>query len=216
VVLFSLIRKAGPPKGGSHVLALAALVITAACTSGPPPPEEADPVQRTLDKRAAKEQYMREDPESPVPPEKRDILLPLRYYPPDPSYIVPAALNVSPDRPVFEMPTSIGTIRRMERVGNLEFQLQGQKMTLGAFVEAGTRQIQSLFVPFADATTGKETYPAGRYLDIEPTASGLYTIDFNDAYNPSCAYSEKYECPFPPPSNRLSMAIPVGEKKPGV
>jgi uncharacterized protein (DUF1684 family) len=214
-VVFSSFRHGGPLQGGLYVLALAALVLTAACTSGPPPPEE-DPLQRILDKRAAKEQYMREDPESPVPPEKRDVLLPLRYYPPDTSYIVPAALNVSPDRPVFEMPTSIGTIRKMERVGNLEFQLQGHTLTLGAFVEAGTRQIQSLFVPFADATTGKETYPAGRYLDIEPTASGLYTIDFNDAYNPSCAYSEKYECPFPPPSNRLSIAIPVGEKKPGV
>jgi uncharacterized protein len=216
VVLLSLCRCFGAPKGARHVIAIAALIITAACTSGPPPPDEADPLKRILDKRAAKEQYMREDPESPVPPEKRSILLPLRYYPPDPTYIVPAALNVSPDRPVFEMPTSIGTIRRMERVGNLEFQLQGQKMTLGAFVEAGTRQIQSLFVPFVDATTGKETYPAGRYLDIEPTASGLYTIDFNEAYNPSCAYSEKYECPFPPPSNRLSVAIRVGEKKPGV
>ena len=58
-------------------------------------------------------------------------------------------------------------------------------------------------MPFADLTTGKDTYPAGRYLDIHPTSTGFYTIDFNMAYNPTCAYNETYDCPFPPPSNRL-------------
>jgi hypothetical protein len=75
-------------------------------------------------------------------------------------------------------------------------------------------QARALFVPFADLTTKNETYSAGRYLDIEPTATGLYTIDFNYAYNPTCAYNKSYECPYPPPSNRLKVPIRAGEKAP--
>ena len=101
------------------------------------------------------------------------------------------------------------------RIGTLEFTLQGKPYTLGAFVEDGTEQIQNLFVPFADMTTGTETYSAGRYLDLQPTATGYYTIDFNRAYNPYCAYNSTYECPFPPLSNRLKLPIRAGEKAPG-
>ncbi len=143
-------------------------------------------------------------------------MLPLRYYEIDPSFNVPAALRLSEDRPVFEMPTSTGTLRRMERVGVLEFRLNGQSMTLAAFVEEGTRRIETLFVPFADQTTGSETYSAGRYLDLHPTPTGIYAIDFNKAYNPYCAYNDTYECPFPPPSNRLKLAVRAGEKAPGI
>jgi uncharacterized protein (DUF1684 family) len=71
-------------------------------------------------------------------------------------------------------------------------------------------------VPFADLTTKKETYAAGRYLDIEPTPTGIYTIDFNYAYNPTCAYNNAYSCPYPPPSNRLQVAVRAGEKAPGL
>ena len=161
---------------------------------------------------------MADDKESPMfglPADKKATLLPLKYYPVDPAFAVPAALRLRDDRPVFQMPTSTGTVRRMQLVGTLEFTLSGQPMTLGAFVEEGTREISSLFVPFADVTTGTETYPAGRYLDLHPTATGYYTIDFNRAYNPSCAYNSTYECPYPPPSNRLKVAIHAGEKVPG-
>jgi uncharacterized protein (DUF1684 family) len=102
----------------------------------------------------------------------------------------------------------------MELVGTLDFTLQGEKHSLGAFVPAG-EQITSLFIPFADLTTGMETYAAGRYLDIDPTTTGYYMIDFNRAYNPYCAYNASYECPYPPSSNRMKVAIRVGEKAPG-
>ena len=112
------------------------------------------------------------------------------------------------------MPTSTGTLRKMQRVGQLQFTLQGQPMTLDAFVEDGTQQITSLFVPFADLTTGTETYSAGRYLDLKPTSTGFYVIDFNRAYNPTCAYNPTWECPYPPASNRLKIAVHAGEKAP--
>lgn len=201
-----------------------AVVFATACSSGPGAPQTA--TSDVASWRSIRDQVFSETAEcgsptatedcSPVPQARRAKLLPLRYYEIDPSYNVPAALRLSEDRPVFEMPTSTGTLRRMERVGVLEFNLNGQPMTLAAFVEEGTRRIETLFVPFADQTTGKETYSAGRYLDLHPTPTGIYAIDFNKAYNPYCAYNDTYECPFPPPSNRLKLEVRAGEKAPGI
>jgi hypothetical protein len=192
---------------------LAALV---ACSSGPSAPDNSEYVEQVTGARTFKDQFFRESPESPVPADKRATVLPLRYFPIDPNYSVPAVLRLADERPAFEMPTSTGALRRMQLVGVLEFTLLGEKRSLGAFVPDGTAQITSLFVPFADETTGSDTYSAGRYLDIDPTTTGYYMIDFNNAYNPYCAYNASFECPFPPPSNRLKVAVQAGEKVPGV
>jgi len=188
------------------------LLAAAACTSGPPAPDASTFIDELTQYRTARETSLREDPDA-IPPDKRSTLLPLRYYAPDEKYSVPAALRLSSERPIVEVPTSTGTIRRMQLVGTLEFRLDGQPMSLGALAPAG-EAIQSLFVPFTDLTSGAETYKAGRYLDLHPTSTGVYIIDFNRAYNPTCAYNESYECPYPPPSNRLQVAILAGEKLP--
>jgi uncharacterized protein (DUF1684 family) len=194
---------------------LIACALLAACTSGPSAPEDdsASYVKTIEDARAEKDRVLAADPET-IPPGKRPIFLPLKYYPVDPAFKVPASLKLSNDRPVSDMPTSTGTNRKMQRVGVLEFTLEGKQMSLESFVEAGTQQITSLFVPFADLTTGTDTYAAGRYLDLKPTATGFYVIDFNRAYNPTCAYNPTWECPYPPPANRLKVAIHAGEKAP--
>ena len=199
-------------------LRLAALAFSlaslAACSSGPSAPDGSEYLEQLTDARTFKNQDFLESPDSPVPSDRRDALLPLPYYMIDPSYSVPAVLSLSDDRPVFEMPTSSGALRRMQLVGVLEFTLLGEPRSLGAFIPDGTQQIISLFVPFADLTTGGDTYDAGRYLDIDPTTTGYYTIDFNRAYNPFCAYNDTYECPFPPPTNRLDAAVRAGERSP--
>ena len=198
------------------LVALLAVTAGVACSSNPSVPDDDAATIREIEAhRTEKDRFMREDASSPIPANKKSVLLPLRYYPPDPSFSVPAVLNLSTGtRPVMEVPTSTGAPRRVELVGTLQFTLHGQKLALSAFVDEGTRQINQLFVPFADTTSGEETYPAGRYLDLEPTATGIYTIDFNRAYNPYCAYNNSYECPLPPPSNRLKVAITAGEKLP--
>jgi len=195
-----------------YVLIGLGVVALAGCTSGPAPGDDSAYIKEVGETRADKDMQFREDPGSPIPAEKRAVLLPLKYYPVDPAYIVPASLKLSDNRPVYEIPTSTGAIRRMQLVGSLQFSLQGQAMSLGAFVEEGTREISSLFVPFADMTTGADTYAAGRYLDLHPTSTGYYNIDFNKAYNPYCAYNSSYECPYPPPSNRLKVPIRAGER----
>ena len=66
-------------------------------------------------------------------------------------------------------------------------------------------------MPFSDLTSGTDTYPAGRYLDLDRTATGVYALDFNRAYNPYCYYNAAYECPFPPAENRLGIPVRAGE-----
>jgi uncharacterized protein (DUF1684 family) len=191
---------------------MAVAMLAAACSSGPSAPDERSYIERIEAGRAETERMFRESADSPIPAGKHGDLLPLSYFPIDASYATPAVLKLSEDRPVFEMPTSTGKMRKMERVGVLEFTLGGKPRSLGAFVEAGTRRVTRLFVPFSDLTSGTETYAAGRYLDLDPTSTGLYEIDFNRAYNPYCAYNDSYDCPYPPPSNRLKIPIRAGER----
>ena len=191
---------------------IALALFAASCTSAPPPESGSYSVTELLTARAAKDEQFRTASDSPVPPGRRVELLPLAYFPPDPSYSVPAML-VPPagDQPLVEMPTSTGDRRKMRRVGTLEFSLKGHPLKLGAYVEEGDTT-DRLFVPFTDLTTGSETYPGGRYLDLTRTATGIYVIDFNRAYEPYCAYDPKYDCPYPPPDNRLPIPIRAGER----
>ncbi|MEY4092944.1 MAG: hypothetical protein RLZZ53_143 [Acidobacteriota bacterium] len=162
--------------------------------------------------RAAKDESFKNDPDSPIPADKKAMLLPLAYFPIDELYAVPATLVPSADRARIQVPTSIGKIRDLEVVGSLKFTVKGQPMTLTAFMEITEPRSNRLFVPFADLTSGTETYPAGRYMELDPTPTGIYLIDFNIAYHPYCYYSPEYDCPFPPKENRLAVPIRAGEK----
>jgi uncharacterized protein (DUF1684 family) len=162
--------------------------------------------------RASKDAAFRSAPNDPVPPHLMDKLLPLAYFPPDLEFVVPASLAIAEERIVIDMPTSTGELRKEERVGVLEFTLKGQPLSLGAFIEAGSKDVSRLFVPFTDLTSGVETYPAGRYMDLERTATGVYNLDFNTAYNPYCYYNPKFDCPYPPKENRLPLPVRAGEK----
>jgi len=149
----------------------------------------------------------------PVPDNRKSEFLPLAYFAIDPAYSVPAALTPITDDTVVEMPTSTGTQRKMRRAGTLEFMLKGQPLKLTAFIEVGAPSMDRLFVPFSDMTTGTETYSAGRYLDLDRSKSGVYVVDFNRAYHPYCYYNPTWECPYPPPENRLKIPVRAGEKR---
>lgn len=184
---------------------LAVVLLFAACASEPE-----DYVGRIAAEREQKDQMFREDTrESPVKPEDRDKFLPLAYFPIDESYAVPAELEPAAERVTINMPTSTGTLRPVQLVGTLKFNLKGQPLKLTAFMEQGSR---SLFVPFSDLTSGTETYQAGRYMNLEPSPSGIYIVDFNVAYNPYCYYNPAYECPLPPAQNRLAVPVRAGER----
>jgi uncharacterized protein (DUF1684 family) len=200
---------------GILLIVLTACVALNGCNAGNPPPAEnaGDYASQIQVARAATDEAFRNQPNQPVPPDKMDEFLPLKYFPPDPEYVVPASLNPSKERVVVEMPTSAGKIRQQQRVGVLEFTLKGKPLTLGAFVEAGA-DVNRLFVPFSDMTSGTETYSAGRYLELDKTPTGLYTIDFNKAYNPYCYYNADFDCPYPPRESRLPLPIRAGQRLP--
>ncbi len=164
--------------------------------------------------RADKDEMLRTSPDSPVPADKRAQILPLAYFPPDESYVAPASLTpLGPaEQQTVQMPTSTGATRAMRRVGTLRFMLKGRPLKLTAFVEADQADTDRLFVPFTDATTGTETYHAGRYLELERSPTGIYQVDFNRAFNPYCAYNPTYDCPFPPAENKLTIPIRAGER----
>ena len=193
-----------------EVVSLATLALS--CSA--PPPDDVAYLATILARRAEKDRVFREGPDSPVPLERRATMLPLTYYPPELDYRVPAELQVAEDQPVFEIPTSTGKIRSMQQVGVLEFTLKGQPLTLSALIETENPSLDRLFVPFADTTNDTETYQAGRYLDLDRTMTGIYDLDFNYAYHPYCYFDEQYDCPFPPPENRLAAAVRAGERLP--
>lgn len=162
--------------------------------------------------RKEKDSYFGSDPDSPIPSEERSMFKGLKYFPASLDYRVKARLTKSGKPEVITMTTSKGTIRPYLTYGVFNFQLQGKALELHAYKAADDPHDHSLFVPFTDETSGKESYGAGRYLDIEENRSADYVLDFNMAYNPYCAYNENYVCPFPGRENRLPVAVRAGEK----
>ena len=190
-------------------LAFVLLCLTAACTLRP---AEEDYPAKIAAIRAAKDESFKSDPDSPVPADKKASMLPLAYFPIDELYAVPATLEPTAERTRLEVPTSTGKVRQIERIGTLKFSIKGQSLRLTAFHDLESREVRRLFVPFSDLTSGTETYPAGRYMELDPTPTGIYVVDFNIAYHPYCYYSPEFDCPYPPKENRLEVPIRAGER----
>ena len=207
-------RRSLPALPALPALIAAALCLAAVACSAPPP-DDGDYNTRLTKARAAKDAQFAApccSDGNPVPDNRKAELLPLSYFPLDESYNVPALLTPSTDRTVFQMQTSTGQPRAERRAGTLAFTLHGEPMKLTAYVEADAPNMDRLFLPFMDATTGKETYSAGRFLDLDRTPTGIYQLDFNRAYTPYCYYNPTYECPYPPAENRLKIRIEAGER----
>jgi uncharacterized protein len=165
--------------------------------------------------RREKDHFFKEHPQSPIPWALRERFTGLAYFPPDPKYRLKVKLHRYPKPERVVMATSKGVPRDMLKWGDFEFTIDGQTRRLQAYKSIptpGEYQEESLFVPFRDATSGKESYPAARYLDLPLSPTDEYLLDFNLAYNPYCAYSDDYVCPFPPPENWLDIRIEAGEK----
>lgn len=138
----------------------------------------------------------------------------LNYFAPDLKYRIVADLVPVQNKNVVVLPTSDGKEKRYQEYSFAEFTLDGVfcKLLILEIIDQGPFR-GTLFLAFADETSANETYGAGRYLDIKkvPGASNV-TLDFNRAYNPYCAYSDIFSCPFPPKENILKVAIKAGER----
>jgi len=160
--------------------------------------------------REMKNEFMARHPESPfvsghVP------FHDLRYFPIDPKFRVRARLNRRPAPEEAYLRTNRDNQAVMRYLGDVEFTLGGKDLRLRVF-HAGEGVGTSVFAPFRDVTSGTESYGPGRYLTLELTESDEYDLDFNRAFNPYCAYTDEYECGFPPAENDLPVAIRAGEK----
>jgi uncharacterized protein (DUF1684 family) len=199
-------------RGVAIVSLSTAIVLTLACSGRETqrPGGADDPV---VAERREKDAAFRSSPGSPIPERDRGRFYGLKYYPPDPSLRFHVKLNRYPAPQTLRLGTNTGEVRSALRYGYFEFQIGGRICRLQVYrmedsPDAGGPR---LFIPFRDATSGKETYASGRYIDLRENTTGMYELDFNRAYNPSCAYSEGFSCPVPPPENTLEVAVRAGE-----
>jgi uncharacterized protein (DUF1684 family) len=162
--------------------------------------------------RKEKESFMKDSEESPFK-NSTEPLASLKYFKPDIKYRITADLEPVQNKKMIVLPTSDGKEKRYLEYAYASFKLDGieSKLLILEVMDSGPYK-GTLFLAFADETSARETYGAGRYLDLKkvPGASNI-TLDFNKAYNPYCAYSEKFSCPFPPKENVLKVAIKAGE-----
>ena len=187
--------------------------------------------------RSTREGLYRDHPSSPVPIERRSAFR-ASYFEHDPSLRFdrrgrrrlgePDPAAASPTTPVIdfgavpsiamELPVSAGGTMSFSRVGHVEIPFAAGPRRLGVFWMAG--YAGGLFIPFRDATNGIETYAAGRYLVDSAKSADLggdpmrntLVLDFNFAYQPSCAFDPKWACPLAPPENHLDLPIRAGER----
>jgi uncharacterized protein (DUF1684 family) len=132
-------------------------------------------------------------------------------FPYDPAWRVRATLDLHPAPQTLDVPTAIGTVEPQPSPGVLRFVRDGQPLALHP---VGALEDEALFVIFSDATSGAETYGAGRFLSAERAPDGAYTLDFNRAYAPPCAFTPYATCPRPPRENRLPVHVYAGEQTP--
>ena len=165
--------------------------------------------------RRERDRIFATDADSPLPASRKATFGGLEYFEPDPAWHYAGWVEryASPER--ISMITTAGKPRPCERWGRVTFLREGTVLTLQVYrlldlpEQAGG---QGLFLPFKDATTGKDTYAAGRYVDLDGPEGGPFVLDFNRAYNPYCYYNPTFDCPYPPRSNRLQTPIRAGEK----
>ncbi|MBV9000498.1 MAG: DUF1684 domain-containing protein [Solirubrobacterales bacterium] len=165
--------------------------------------------------RAVRSRLHREHPQSPLPAEERGEYTGPHLFDYDPSWCLTATVEATEPRRL-QITTSTVDTMAFARFGVARFAHAGAELSLELYWLEGYGG--GLFLPFADATSGQETYGAGRYLlDSVKGADlgardGRLVLDFNFAYQPSCAYDPRWTCPLTPPANRLSVAVRAGER----
>jgi hypothetical protein len=172
---------------------------------------------RLVNLRAGKDRLFAEHPASPVPEARRRDFRGLAYWRHDPAQRITARLEPDPETPPLDVPRSNeGPAMPFARIGWVSFRLDGQDCRLAVYWL--NEYAGGIFIPFRDATSGRETYGGGRYLwdsakgvDLGSEGDEL-VLDFNYAYHPSCVYDDRWSCPLAPAENHLAAAIAAGER----
>lgn len=161
--------------------------------------------------RQDKDNFFKRHPHSPLTPDQKKAFTGLDYYPPNPSLALELQAEPFDPKETVQIQTSTGDVKSFVRWGKITFPVNGEQVSLSLFFSPSSGHF---FLPFKDATSGTETYGAGRYLDPEHLGQGRFWVDFNVAYSPYCAYNSHWNCPLTPAENVLRVRIEAGEKKP--
>jgi len=168
---------------------------------------------RLVGYRERKDSYYREHANSPLTADQKAIFEGLSYFPENEDLNL--ALEIDKGGEGIGEEITVGTVsgeaKQFVRAGRVHFEVDGTPVTLSVFQDLKNGKF---FVPFRDATSGKETYAVGRYLDPKAQPDGKLVMDFNLAYNPMCAYNSGWACPIPPFENMLKVPITAGEVLP--
>jgi uncharacterized protein (DUF1684 family) len=157
--------------------------------------------------RREKDEFFGRHPQSPLTPEQKRGFVGLQYFPENDALRLEVQAEPLFDQQPIQMQTSTGGVQTYVRHARFKFQVEGQEAELTIY-----QNENGYFLPFVDSLAGKETYPAGRYLEPESLPGNRFLVDFNLAYNPNCAYNEMWSCPITPAENRLKVPIRAGEK----
>jgi hypothetical protein len=165
-----------------------------------------------------RETYKKELLTSAGGPLSADDLSYVQFYAPDSTYRITAEVERIDKAEPFDMPTYSGKTKPHVAYARLSFVLKGKPQQFTIYRSLNLMRVPEyrdyLFLPFKDATSGRETYGGGRYMDLRTgdIQNGQVTLDFNKAYNPYCAFQDGYSCPIPPKTNELLVPIEAGEK----
>ena len=155
---------------------------------------------------------------SPLTEEDFKTFTHLDFFPITDEFIIKAKFIRARKEKPFEMKTTTARLPVYKKYGELHFTFEGNEYKLSVYQNLDLIKKDGyedyLFLPFSDTTNGNETYIGGRYIDCRIQKELEWTIDFNKAYNPYCAYSHRYSCPIPPVENQLTISIDAGEKTP--
>ena len=161
------------------------------------------------DFRSSKDHFVQHDPRSPLTNDQKATFGGLQYFDEEPSLKLTLQVQPYPEQDTIEMQQSTGGTASFVRWAKIAFSVDSAPAELTVYKDAAN---DSFFLPFADSTSGDETYGAGRYVEPEAQPDGALLIDFNYAYNPYCAYNDAWTCPITPAENRLPVPIRAGEK----
>jgi uncharacterized protein len=172
-------------------------------------------VQEVEQYRHEKDDYMRNNPVSPFNQDSTVEFEPLNYYPVDPAFVFKSKLHEYDQKDTITVYGTKGEARKAVRYGYVTFDYNNKPYKVNVYKGTTSQGEEYYSIWFTDKTTGGETYGVGRYIDfdINPDSNYVYTVDFNLAYNPYCAYSARYSCAIPTKEDHLDIAVTAGEKK---
>ena len=192
-----------------------ALLFVISCSRKNYTPEQKEYIAKIEKQRAEKNDWMKNSPNSPFNYKEKVPFEPLKYFPVDLDWVFHSKLYEYPHKDSLIIYGTKGEARPTLRWGYVKIKKDGKEYKINVYKSKARNGEYYYSIWFTDKTTGKETYDVGRYLDFEKVddPNHVYTIDFNLAYNPYCAYSPHYSCAIPSKEDYIDLAITAGEKK---